>query len=186
MACSDPEHLTTTARVRCCTYAAASCATAWPGLCVAGGIVSPRPLAPSPPSPVPRLRRSSVAHLAFSARHTCSLVTSGVSPPKPVCVDADEPHQHQHQDHVPYQSRVQPPLVAGPTHLISLDSSGSGVQDDAPDSHQSCPLASRLVKNTRKLDALALRGSANFPYWQSQTAGSCPRPRPSRPCSGGT
>src|SRR5438270_2090227 len=69
-------------------------------------------------SGTPRRRRNTTAHLWFSARHTCSAVTCGFSPPQPLGVRGHEPQHDQRQDQVPPQPRVVPPLVVHQAGLL--------------------------------------------------------------------
>src|SRR3989440_8898567 len=58
----------------------------------------------------PRNRRSQRRLTTRSARHTCSRVSSGFSPPQPLRPLGDESHRYQAQAQVPHQRRVVPPL----------------------------------------------------------------------------
>src|ERR1700722_14166797 len=66
---------------------------------------------------VPRKASSHAEHCWFSARHTCSIVTSGFFPPQPVCLTSHECQCHTAQHHVPHQRHIVPALKVSETEL---------------------------------------------------------------------
>src|SRR3984957_19676323 len=53
----------------------------------------------------------------FNARHTCSRVISGFSPPEPIRVFGDKSHHYQAQDHVPHQRHIAAALEVTKTNF---------------------------------------------------------------------
>src|SRR5712691_3778806 len=62
-------------------------------------------------SAVPRNAASHTVQRWFSARHTCSKVTSGFFPPEPLGLAGHEGHGYQAQHHVTHQPHVVAPFV---------------------------------------------------------------------------
>src|SRR3954471_1627605 len=75
-------------------------------------------------SGTPRRRRNTAAHRWFSARHTCSAVTSGFFPPQPLRVGGDEPQDDQGERQVSGQPGVVPPLVVHEPGLLLPEPEG--------------------------------------------------------------
>src|SRR5919109_3570370 len=66
---------------------------------------------------VPRHASSQSPHCWFSASHTCSIVTSGFSPPQPLRLVGDEGQGHQAQRQVAHQCPIVPPLEVTEANL---------------------------------------------------------------------
>src|SRR5262245_28575700 len=66
---------------------------------------------------VARSAASHPAHTRLRARHTCSAVTSGFFPPKPLRLAGHERQRHAAQRQVTHQRHVTPPLEVPESQL---------------------------------------------------------------------
>src|SRR5712692_1527271 len=85
----------------------------------------------------------------LSARHTCSIVISGFSPPKPIRVFGDKSHHDQAQYHVPQQPYITAPLKMGKADL-ALGHAKGVLHVPARESHTQQFLDRRVGGRVRK------------------------------------
>src|SRR5216684_3143038 len=97
---------------------------------------------------LPRIRSSHAQQLVFSARQTCSSVTSGFFPPQPLRLAGNKNHGQQAQNQVPQQADIMAAFIMSKAQL-ALANPNRMLDIPPPEGHAEQFLQGRIGRSIR-------------------------------------